>query len=725
VSTATRGAFLAGIGSLVVAFTVRCAPRTAEPADVDSFLAIDRDGTVTVRFGKVELGTGTATAIAQIVADELDVPLERVRVPNAQTVGFPDQGFTVGSTTLSEGAIPVRLAAAQARLEFLDLAAKHFRVAAHQLQTRDGVVTLTGTASSVSYGDLLEGQTLHQTVAPVTPVKSPDLYRVVGKSVPRIDVPAKVYGPFVYLQNLRIPEMLHGRVIRPAAVGAKISHIDTSSIAQFPNTHVVQRGDAFLGVVAPTEWVAIQAMRTLKVTWSGGGIAAVPDLATAVRALPTVSTTQVIANGDTSSAGTNAIKATYVWPYQTHGSIGPSCAVADVRSDGATVWSGTQGIFHLRYAIAQLLQVSEQAVEIRYLEAAGCYGHNGADDAAADAALLSQAVGKPVRVQWMRDQEHGWDPKGPAMVVTHAAELGDKREHISAWTTEVWSPSHTARPDGGAGNLLAGQLSGAKPAAPRFLGGDANAKVNYVIPNYRVTIHNQERGILRSSSMRGLGATQNTFANESFMDELAHAAGTDPLAFRRTHLANDQRALDLLTALEKLSSWQTKPSASDVDLHAPRVHGRGMAFVHFDNTAAYVAAVVDVTIDLATGDLAVTRIFVAHDCGLIVNPDGLRNQIEGNALQAMSRAIKEQVTYDAHGVTSIDWETYPIVRFSEVPQIEVALVNRIHEPISGAGEPTTTVIAPAINNAIFDASGIRLREAPFTPNRIKAALTRR
>jgi nicotinate dehydrogenase subunit B len=724
----TRRAFLAGAGSLVVAFTVPCgrgafAQDQAPPWHVDSFLTIDRGGIVTVKFGKVELGTGISTAIAQIVADELDVAFVNIRVPNARTAGFPDQGQTVGSASLSEGAIPVRQAAAQARLAILDVAAARFRVPVSRLQTQDGIVTVIGKAQRARYGDLLEGQTLHRTVVPGTKVKSPDRYRVVGQAIPRIDVPAKVYGSFIYLQNVRVPGMLHGRVIRPSAVGATIADVDASSIAGVTGAQVLRTGEAFIGVVAPTEWGAIQAMRALKVTWSGGGIQQAADLASAVRAVPVDSTTQLVTRGKTASLVAGALSATYVWPYQTHGSIGPSCAVADVRRGAATVWSASQGIGFLRDALAELLHFSNEAVEVRYVEGAGCYGHNGADDVAADAALLSQLAGKPVRVQWMRDQEHGWDPKGPAEVLEHVAALDDGKRRIAAWTSDVWSPSHSARPIGGAGNLLAGILSGVKPAAPRFVGADANAQVSYAVPNYRVTIHNLHEGVLRSSSLRGLGATQNTFANESFMDELAHAAGADPFAFRKAHLANDRRALDLLAALEKLSAWKSKPSASNVDPTAPQMRGRGLAFVHFDSSAAYVAAVADVTVTRATGTISVTRLAIAHDCGLIVNPDGLRNQIEGGAVQALSRALKEQVTYDAQRVTSIDWQTYPIARFGDVPPIDVALVNRIHEPINGAGEPATTVIAPAIGNAVFDATAIRLREVPFTPERVKAALT--
>jgi CO/xanthine dehydrogenase Mo-binding subunit len=464
-------------------------------------------------------------------------------------------------------------------------------------------------------------------------------------------------------------------------------------------------------------------MRKLAVTWTGGGMAPVTDLAAAVRAIPAVTEKAIVDTGDIATAlGANAIGATYVWPYQSHGSIGPSCAVADVRADAATVWSSTQGVFFLRSALATLLKLPNDAVRVKYVEGSGCYGHNGADDAAADAALLSQAVGAPVRVQWMRDQEHGWDPKGPAMVIAQSAALDATQTRIAAWKTDVWSPTHSTRPQGDVGNLLAGRLTNVPAAKLAFVGGDRDAKVNYQIPNYRVTMHNLKDGVLHSSAMRGLGGTQNTFANESFMDELASAAGADPLAFRLAHVANDPRAVELLTTVAKLGSWQARPSARAVDRKAKQLTGRGIAFVRYENTEAYVAAIADVIVDRASGNVRVAKIAIAHDCGLIVNPNGLRNQIEGNALQALSRALKERVTFDTSGVTSLDWHSYPILRFSEVPAVTVALIDRKHEPVLGAGEATTTVIAPAIANAIHDATGARLREVPFTPDRVAAAL---
>lgn len=738
-----RQAFLTRAGGVLIAFSVPSAalaqqspvkpagPSVSEtnpvagsglPTSVDAWLAIDRAGMVTVHFGKVELGTGIATAIAQIVADELDVPVRHVLVRDADTNDTPDQGYTAGSASLSTGAIPVRQAAAEARLAVLELAAARFNVPPERLTTNDGTVSLHGDKRTFTYGELVDGAALHRSIATATKTKDPDFYRVVGHDIPRSDVPQKVYGTYAYLQNLRVPGMLHGRVIRPAAIGATLASVDESSLAGLSGVKVVKR-DAFLGVVAPSEWTAIQAMRKLKVTWTGGGLTPVTDLATAVRAVPALSEKAIVDTGDvTANLGANAISATYVWPYQTHGSIGPSCGIADVRDGKATIWSSTQGIFFLRSALATLLALPKDAVRVTYVEGSGCYGHNGSDDAAADAALLSQAVGAPVRVQWMREQEHGWDPKGPAMVISQSAALDAAKQRVSAWRTDVWSPSHSTRPQGNVGNLLAGRLTNVPAANITFVGGDRDAKVNYQIPNYRVTMHNLKGGLLQSSAMRGLGGTQNTFANESFMDELATAAGADPLAFRLAHVANDARAVELLDAVAKLGAWQARPSAQRVDRSAATLHGRGLAFVRYENTEAYVAVIADVAVDRASGNVRVERFAIAHDCGLIVNPNGLRNQIEGNAIQATSRALKEQVTFNTAGVTSIDWRTYPIVRFSEVPDVQIVLIDRKHEPILGAGEATTTVIAPAIANAIHDATGARLRDVPFTPARVTAAL---
>ncbi len=725
-----RRGFLARSGALTIAFTVPAsfgralAQSSPAAAAVDSWLRIAADGGVTVKFGKVEIGTGIATAIAQIVADELDVAVRAITVTDADTADTPDQGVTAGSASLSVGAIPIRKAAAEARAAILDLAAARFSVPRERLETHDGIVSVRGDATErVAYGALLGGRQLNRTLGPQSAaVKSPDAYRVVGTSVPRTDLTAKMTGTFRYIGDVRVAGMLHGRVVRPPAIGATLVAVDERSVAGIPGiVSIVHRG-AFLGVVADSEWSAIQAAQKLTATWTGGGLPAVPDLAAAVRASAADNVRTVVDRGDLGALGAlgdGALAANYVWPYQSHGSIGPSCGVADVRADGATIWSSTQGVYPLRGALAELLGLPENAVRVRYVEGSGCYGHNGSDDAAADAALLSQSVRRPVRVQWMRSDEHGWDPKGPAMVMAFTAALDANRERVVAWRSDVYSPSHSTRPSGKAGNLLAGRLAGVTPAPLQFVGGDRNAKIDYAVASYRVTMHNLRGGIITSSAMRGLGGTQNTFANESFMDELAHAANADAVAFRRRHLS-DPRALAVLDAVTKLATWEARPAGGRTGGGVAR--GRGIAFVHYENTEAYVATVADVSVDLGSGAVRVLRLAIAHDCGCIVNPDGLRNQIEGNAIQGLSRTLKEQVTFDAHGVTSTDWRRYPIVRFSDLPELAIALLDRRHDPVLGAGEATTTTIAPAIANAIFDATGARLREVPFTPARVLASL---
>ena len=722
-----RGDFLARTAGLVVAFTVpasfgRVSAQAAPgEARVDAWLQVATDGGVTVKFGKVEIGTGIATAIAQIVADELDVPVARITVTDADTADTPDQGVTAGSASLSVGAIPVRKAAAEARAAIVALAATRFGVPAAQLETRDGIVTVRGDASKrAGYGDLVGGRATGRTIGPQSAaVKSPDAYRVVGTSLPRVDLPAKITGTFCYVGDVRVPGMLHGRVVRPPAVGANLVAVDESSVHGIPGLVAVVRRGAFLGVVAQTEWSAIQAAVKLSAAWIGGGLPPTDDLAELVRTTPAENVRALVDRGDLGILGTGALTASYVWPYQSHGSIGPSCGVADVRTGSATIWSSTQGVYPLRGALAELLGLPEANVRVRYVEGSGCYGHNGSDDAAADAAVLSQAVGRPVRLQWMRHDEHGWDPKGPAMLMTMSAALDGAKEKVAAWRSEVYSPSHSTRPTGKAGNTIAGRLTGGPPAPLQFFGGDRNARIDYAVANYRVTMHNLRGGVVMSSAMRGLGGTQNTFANESFMDELAYAAGADPVAFRLRHLT-DPRSLAVLQAAAKLAGWETRPAASRLGRGRPT--GRGVAFVRYNANEAYVATVADVSVALGTGTVRVTRLSVAHDCGVIVNPDGLRNQIEGNATQALSRALKEQVTFDAHGVTSVDWRRYPIVRFSDLPEIAIELIDRKHEPLLGAGEATTTTIAPAIANAIFDATGARVRTVPLTPARILEAL---
>jgi nicotinate dehydrogenase subunit B len=707
------------VGGGAEAAPAAVATGTPPTNQIDAWLNIGRDGSVTVYSGKVELGTGVQTALAQIVAEELDVPFARVSVIMGDTAKTPDQSYTAGSQTLQVAGPQLRKAAAAARQVLLGLAAERLGVPVSQLTVQDGVVR--AGSKQVSYGDLVGGERLYREIPDQVPVKSPAAYKVVGTSVPRVDIPGKVTGAFTYMQDVKVDGMLHGRVVRPAGVGATLDSIDESSVANIPGLVKVVRLGNFVGVVAQEEWQAIQAANQLKVTWKLPHALPKPsDLYGYLTSQKTVDKT-IDQKGDVDAALKGAAKtvsATYTWPYQAHASIGPSCAIADVGKTSATIWSSTQGVYQLRDALAKLLGLPPDSVRVIYVEGSGCYGHNGFDDVAADAALLSRAVGKPVRVQWMRGDEFAWEPKGPAMQLQLRGAVASDGT-VAAWDFQSWTPTHSTRPGGMPGNLLAGQLMSppAPPANNPFVGGDRNAPVNYEFGNRRVTVHWVPQSPLRPSALRSLGGAANTFANESFMDELAAAAGADPVEFRLRHL-KDPRAVAVIQAAAKLANWQSRPSPAP----GKPGKGRGIAFSRYENNLAYVATVAEVTVDTSTGVIRVDHLYIAHDCGQIVNPDGLRNQIEGNAIQSTSRALKEQVTFDQDRVTSVDWASYPILTFPEVPQVDIALIDHPDQPIWGAGEIATEPTAAAIANAVFDATGIRLRSVPFTPDRVKAAL---
>ena len=684
----------------------------AQANQVDDWIAIAPDGTLTVFSGKVELGTGVKTALAQIVAEELDMPIDHIQMVMGDTALTPDEGYTAGSTTIQFGGFALRQASAEARAALLDLAADRLDAAIEELIVRDGVISVNHHPDrTITYAELLGGKKFNRRITLKAPLKRPEEYHIVGQPIPRLDLPRKISGAASFVHDVRLPGMLHARVVRPPSPGAKLVSLDESSV---PDVQVVHLGN-FIGVVAEREEQVVQAAQQLKVTWRE--TTHWPPQADLPAYIQNQATTDnvIIEEGKVDAAfkrATTRLTATYAQPFQAHASIGPSCAVADVQADRAMIWSNTQGVYPLRGALAELLNMSPEQVQVIHTEGAGSYGHNGSDDAAADAAVLSQAVGKPVRVQWSRQDEFKWEPYAPAMVMEVSGGL-DQQGQVIAWQYEVWTPSHVGRPRGKS-QLLAGQLiHGGRAARPQwFGGGDRNAPTNYEFPNQRVTAHWLAHSLLRTSSMRTLGGAANTFANESFMDELAAAAQIDPLEFRLRHLT-DPRASAVLRAAAERSGWGTP---------LPTGEGRGLAFAQYENEVAYVATVAHVQVDPSSGAIRVQRIVTAHDCGLIINPDGLRNQIEGNVLQSLSRALYEEVTFDESHITSVDWDSYPILKFSDVPEVEVVLINHPDQPAVGAGEPASITTAPAVANAIFRASGARVRQIPFAPQRLKAAL---
>jgi nicotinate dehydrogenase subunit B len=690
---------------------------------LDDWLRFELDGTITAFSGKVELGTGTRTALAQIVAEELDVPFERIHMVMGDTEQTPDEGVTAGSMTIMSSGDALRQASAEARKILLAQAAEKLDATADELEVQNGLVRVVQDHDrAVSYTELMGGKHFKTTVTYSAPVKSPDTYQVVGQPIPRVDILGKFTAQQSFIQDLVVPGMLHGRLVRPPSSSAMLVSIDENSIAEVPGlVKLVQRGN-FIGVVAEREEQAIQASQQLKVEWSE--TPSMPPMGELFSYMLTQPTDDniLVDDGQVEQAireSANQLSAEYRQPYHSHGSIGPSCAVADVQPEYITVWSSTPGPYPLRGAIAQMVGMPPEKLHLIHLEGAGSYGQNGADDVAADAVVLSQAVGCPVRLQWSRQDEFLWEPKAPAMLMQVNAGLDD-HGNITAWDYHVYSFSHIARARF-AGQLIAAQLMAGQtfPEGRFSLGAERNAPTNYTFPRQRVTVHFLPHTPLRSSAMRSLGGAENTFANESFMDELASAANIDPIEFRLRYL-DDPRARDVLNAAAEKAGWEARPSPGRE--HGEIKQGRGVAFVRYENEEALVACIAYVQVDLSTGLVTVKRIVVAHDCGLIINPDGLKNQVEGNVIQSLSRALKEEIQFDEYRIKSVDWDTYPILKFSEVPEVEVVLINRKNEPALGAGEPSTCTTAAAVANAIFDATGVRLRQVPFTPSRLLQAL---
>jgi nicotinate dehydrogenase subunit B len=694
---------------------------------VDAFLAVHADGTVTVFSGRVDLGTGARAALRQMVGEELDLRMDRIALIEGDTALTPDQGGTGGSYGIARGGLQLRQAAATARQALLGLAAQRLGRPVGDLEVEDGVVRPKAGGAGVSYGDLVGDRPIGVPVDPKAPVKDPTTYRLVGQRLPRPDVPAKVTGHHRYLHDLALPGMLHSRVLRPPAQGATLRSVDESSIASIPGARVVRLG-SFVAVVAEREWDAVRAARLLKTEWSPG--TGLPDQATlfdTIRGGQVVKDDVLTKRGDLGalapgSPGVRLLASTYQWPIQTHGSIGPSCGVADVTPDRATIWTASQATHRFRMTMARLFGIPPARVRVIYLDGAGSYGQNGADDASCDAALLSKAVGRPVRVQWTREDEHGWDPKGPPQLVDLRAAV-DEVGQVVAWESRAWLPESTS----GLPNvpLLAPESAGIVQPLGRSTGQiQQDLDPAYAYPNVQVTVHWLADTPLRTSAIRSPGKVANTFAVESFVDELAALAGVDPVDFRRRRLT-DPRGIEVLRRAATRMGWQPRPSPRRVDPAAAVLTGRGIAYVHYKHSETYVAVGMEVSVERASGRIRATRVVCAQDCGLMINPDCVESQLEGNILQTLSRTLHEEIVFDRDRVTSVDWARYPILTFPEVPAMEFDLIQRLDQPPLGVGEPASAVVPAALGNAVFDATGVRLRTVPFRPERVKAALDAR
>lgn len=724
------------------------------PRALDSWIAIGGDGRVTAFTGKCEIGQGLYTAQTQLIAEELDVPIAQVTLVQCDTARTPDQGTTSGAQShpANFNDANLALAGATAREALVARAAARLRVPADQLTAQGGNVHVTADpARRISYAALVGAERFELPLDPAARRKSQADWRVLGTPVPRLDGPAMVTGRFEYVHNVRVDGMLHGRVVRPPAIGATLTGVNERSIADLPGVVRVVVRKNFVGVVAEKPWQAARAAERLEVTWARG--ATLPGHATLYDHLRNATPRRdalSVDSGDVErrlASAARVFRSTYRYPYQMHGSIGTACAVADVRESGVTVWSATQAVYPLRNTVAMLLGIPSDRVRIVFRMGPGCYGVNGADTVSYDAVLLSQAAGRPVRVQLSRQDEMAWENYGYAFVIDQRVGV-DASGTIVAWDSESWSPSLGGRPGyGSPGNVVTGMLAGFEPqrVAPltpapaprgRFENG-SNAVPSYVtgrvgsaaggtgvVASERVLSHTVNSPFF-TGPLRSPRRLQHTFAHESFIDEVASALGIDPAEYRLRHL-RDPRLHEVIEAATTRAGWQRRPSPGATGPHAGMATGRGLACVLYEGDNGYCAVVADVAVDQDTGRIRVTRSVAAMDAGPISNPDGIRNQIEGGIVQGISRTLLEEVHWEADRVTSIDWRRYRTVTLGDrMPAIDSVLINRTAGEAMGAGETTVTVMAAAIGNAVFDATGVRLREIPFTPERVKAALAAR
>lgn len=724
-------------------------PSHIDPTKLDSWLVIASDGTVTAYSGKCDLGQGMFTAQTQLVAEELCVPIERVKLVQCDTSITPDQGTTSGSqsTPTNFNERNLAQAAATAREALLGLAAQKFTVRADDLTVNNGVIAATN-GRRISYSELIGGKRFDLVVDLKAKRKSPGDWKVLGKPIPSLDRTALMTGAFEFVHNLHVPGMVHGRVVRPPQIGATVRNVDQSSVRQIPGVIKVVVKNNFIGVVAEKQWQAEQATRQLKADWKPGDpLPPQKDFYEIMRHAPSRDVMVVDSKDVPEKLKTSAkvLEATYFHPFQAHGSIGSSCAVADVKGDRATVWSPTQSVYPTQHGISALTGLPLENVRVIFVRGSGCYGINAADTVSFDAALLSQAVERPVRVQLTRENEFISENYGSACVIQQQAGT-DASGAIEAWSCETWYATKGGRPGyDKPGNVISGMLAGfetetvtAKPAGepsgelrngnnavPSYFAGCIGGKCGGTgsVRSERVLTHAVASPFF-TGPLRSPLRLQNTFAHECFMDEICSAIKADPVAHRLQHL-REPRMIDVLKAAAKAANWDARTSRRSIPAD-PSATGRGIACVAYEGDNGYAALVSDVEVNRETGLIAPKRFVIAHDCGPISNPDGLRNQIEGGILQGMSRALGEEITWEDHKVTSIDWQTYHSLYLGiEVPAINIVLLDRPNEKATGAGETAITLVAAAIGNAVFDATGARLRQVPFTPERVKSALQSR
>jgi nicotinate dehydrogenase subunit B len=756
-----RRDFLKSCGALIVSFSsgplsplsaqgqgpFGTHPSHIDPEKLDSWLAVGDDGVITAFTGKCDFGQGILTVQSQLVAEELCVRIAQVKLIQCDTSICPDQGTTSGSqsTPTNFNSENLALAAATAREALLSLAAKKFGESVENLTVADGVIT-GAMGRHVRYEELIGSKHFDLPLNATAKRRSAADWKVLGKPIPSLDRTALMTGQFEFVHNVRVPGMLYGRVVRPPEMGATVAHVDEQSVRNIRGlVKVVVRKD-FVGIVAETQHEAILAARQLAVKWNPGPVLPTQkDFFDHLQKQPACDSLSVDSQDvDARLADASSIiRARYTYPYQMHGSVGASCAVADVKPESTTVWSATQSVYPTRSIVAKLLNMPLDKVRVIYVRGSGCYGLNGADAVSFDVAILSHAVGKPVRLQFSRHDEMMWENLGSACTVQLRAGLA-RDGHIVAWDREDWVASMGNRPGyDQPGNVITGMLLGYEPELPEPRPAEPPAgklrNQSNTVPSYFAgciagscggdgTIRSERalthtvRSPFFTGPLRSPLRIQNTFANECFMDELCAHAKADPVAFRLLHLQNS-RVIGVLKSAAEAASWQPRSSPKPAISRVGTVSGRGIACVAYEGNNGYAALVAEVDVDLETGTVRPRRFVVALDCGPISNPDGLRNQIEGGILQGMSRALVEEVTWDNRRVTSVDWETYKSLYLDyDMPTVETVFVTPPDVPATGAGETAITVTPAAIGNAVFDATGARLREVPFTPQRVRAAL---